>query len=170
SDCYNVILTHSYFLTGTEGNKGGVSCNYTEIPDEEEVTSYFQGNTFRFTNSTSPALKVISTAAATIPLFIDYNSFTSEESSSFQAMMFSNIYGGSITNNTITNYQSGIQLLSSSADIYGNTISSDVENSTGISAIMSTVNETMNGSYFLGGYNNISTSNSLSPCMTVRIS
>ncbi|MCX6162699.1 MAG: hypothetical protein NTV87_15365, partial [Ignavibacteriae bacterium] len=131
------------------------------------MTSYIQFNTFNFKNSTSPALNVISSAAATIPLFVDYNSFMTDGSSS-QAMLFSNIYGGSITNNTITNYQTGIQLLSSSADIYGNTISSDVENSSGISAILSTVNETMNGSYFLGGYNNISTSNSLSPCMTVE--
>lgn len=74
------------------------------------------------------------------------------------AVIINGVVGGAIKNNTIEGYSKGINTLSSSIDIYENTIvTSSFNDAIGILAVSgSTLNMGPNSAYLLGGYNNIS--------------
>jgi hypothetical protein len=153
------------FLADQDLNTGGIRANYTFI-GEYPVDAYFLNNTFQMSNENIPALSFISSGGITVPLIIDGNTFTSDEGNSANAIFLCNVSGGAIKNNTITDYKTGVFMLSSSMDFYNNVIDGSSDNSIGIKgASQSALGLGSSGNYFTAGMNNISSEGSSGKCI-----
>ena len=159
-NCPLVDVRYCTFNNESNDNlKGAISAAYYYSIGVQNI--YIGGNTFNINQSTLPELSVMSYAGSDIPLIIENNSFSSQNSGS-TAMLLSGVTGGAVKSNSITDCGTGINLLSSSLDIYNNTITvSSFGNCTGIfGASGSDINMSPNAGLILGGSNNISTSQS----------
>jgi tetratricopeptide (TPR) repeat protein len=93
----------------------------------------------------------------TTPVIIENNSFTGTST----ALFLSNIQGGAIKSNSFSGFGSSITALTSSLDVYDNTISST--GTYGIEALSGTeLKMSYAGGYLVGGKNNITNSDSSS--------
>jgi len=155
------------FLADQDLNTGGIRANYTFI-GEYPVDAYFLNSTFQMSNENIPALSFISSGGITVPLIIDGNTFTSDEGNSANAIFLCNVSGGAIKNNTITDYKTGIFLLSSAMDLYNNVIDGSSDNSIGIKgASQSALGLGSSGNYFTAGLNSVTSDGDDAICIFV---
>ncbi|MEZ4821878.1 MAG: hypothetical protein R2942_05430 [Ignavibacteria bacterium] len=116
----------------------------------------------------SPALSFISSGGITVPLRIDGNTFTSDEGNSANAIFLCNVSGGAIKNNTITDYKTGVFMLSSAMDFFNNVIDGSSDNSVGIKgASQSNLSLGTSGNYYTAGLNTVSSEGSTGKCVYV---
>jgi len=154
-NCEFINIETGSFVSEGSLNAGCIRAGYVTNEDVD-YSAYIQGNSFESDEGEIPALSFIATAGLSFPLIIDGNTFTtaSTEGSS-NAILLSNISGGVIKNNTISDYINSIIMLSSSMDYYNNTITSGIDNSAGIQVYsFSTAFLKPSGMYYTGGYNN----------------
>ena len=153
-NCKFINIETGSFVSEGSLNAGCIRSGYV-INIDVDFSAYIQGNTFETDEGEIPALSFIATAGLTLPLIIEGNIFTSASSEgSSNAILLSNISGGVIKNNTIAEYINSIIMLSSSMDIYNNTINSEIDNSAGIQLYsFSTAFLKPSGMYYTGGYN-----------------
>ncbi|MGA2668257.1 MAG: T9SS type A sorting domain-containing protein [Ignavibacteria bacterium] len=150
-DCPFVDIQKNTFSCD-DNFKGAVNLTYYSIPKINNA--YIGGNTVSLNSSAIPAFNILSYAGITVPLIVENNTLTSNSATGSTAIMLSGITGGAVKNNTITNYERSINALSSSLDISGNTVTSDVSSSKSISGLSGTVLKMNNsGDLFLGGQN-----------------
>ncbi len=155
-DCKFIKIESGNFLSELDIKSGCIRSSYVTNEDAE-FSAYIKDNTFEIDDGGIPAVSFISTAGRTFPMIIDGNIFTAYTSNnSSNAILISNITGGVIKNNDLTNYRNGIVMLSSSIDLYHNTITCD---SIGVQVISGTANLGSSGEYQTGGFNNISSDN-----------
>ena len=153
------------FLADEDLNTGGIRANYTFI-GEYPVDAYFLNSTFQMSNENIPALSFISSGGITVPLIIDGNTFSSDEGNSANAIFLCNVSGGAIKNNAITDYKTGVFMLSSAMDFYNNVIDGSIDNSIGIKgASQSNLSLGTSGNYYTAGLNNISSEGSTGKCI-----
>ncbi|HLT23889.1 MAG TPA: right-handed parallel beta-helix repeat-containing protein, partial [Ignavibacteria bacterium] len=150
-NCSKVSISENTF---TGYNTGGVRAYYTSASG---VNVLINGNNFSMNSNNSPVIYVDASSSMSVPVVIDDNNFTVSSSSISQAMLVNNIAGAVIKNNDITNYQQGIVALSSSGDLYNNTITSSVTGSS-VQMSSSTLNMTSPGKTITGGWNTINNS------------
>jgi hypothetical protein len=152
-DCPFVDIQKNTFNC-SDNFTGAVNLTYYSISSIDNA--YIGGNTISVNSSAIPVFNILSYAGITIPLIAENNTFTSSSALGSTAIMLSGITGGAIKNNTITNYEKSINALSSSLDISGNNISSNVSSSKGISGLAGTELKMNNsGDLYLGGMNSI---------------
>ncbi|MBS1517223.1 MAG: right-handed parallel beta-helix repeat-containing protein, partial [Bacteroidetes bacterium] len=173
---YAVDIVNSKFLR-IEGcgfqsqldiNSGGVRANFISN-DDKEIEAYIIKNTFEMDAGNIPALSFISSGGITLPLIIDNNNFTSLSTNSANAIFLSNINGGVVKNNTITDYKNGVFMLSSSMDFFNNEIEGSNDNSIGIQGYaQSNMSLANSGIYYTGGLNNITSKGANSICLLVH--
>jgi len=156
----NVIGGNSNIITGctftNNNNAGFVNIN---VSDNSNSTSYITANTLNG-ESSSISINVISSGGTQNQVYIQGNYITSDNSPG-SAIYLSNVTGGVVTNNVINNYSSGINLISSTVDLYGNYIFCNTVNSNAINIASSgTANlspsRSESGTEYVGGNNVIS--------------
>ena len=124
--------------------------------DERNITLTINQN--HFINLKNP-MKCISNGSTVIPIILDGNTFTTSSTGN-NAVLLSNISGGVIKNNSISNYLTGINFISSTADCYSNTITCNSLNSNSIiEESFSNINLGKSGKYYTGGHNNLQAGN-----------
>ncbi|MCX6164610.1 MAG: hypothetical protein NTU73_07070, partial [Ignavibacteriae bacterium] len=160
TNCFHFKIMNSLFSCGSNENSGGIYANYSESPegDGDSIYQYIGYNTFSFNESSINVIQVVSTASPEIPLIIEGNQFnTGAGSVSSSGIFLSNITGGAIKHNEITNYKNGIILVSSSCDFFENIITSIRENTIAIQLKLGDGDTGPSNGYFTGGYNVITT-------------
>jgi hypothetical protein len=155
-DCPVVDIRGNTFNTEQNTLQGCINAVYYNYTSTLDQNFYIGGNTFNSNNSTVPALSVSDYAGITMSVLIEDNSFTST-SSGTTAILLSGVTSGAVKSNTITDYSIGLNMLSASADIFNNSISSSISGSIGIYGTAgSELNMNASGDVMLGGFNNIS--------------
>ncbi len=118
---------------------------------------YINYNSITMANSRGNAIAVQGFAGLTIPVYCMNNTMTSGGYAS--GVMLSTITGGAIKKNNISGFSTGVNLLFSSVDLYGNIISNTSSGSKGIMASGSTtLGMIPSGGLWLGGFNEITNS------------
>src|SRR4030095_3415660 len=116
-------------------------------------SSYIMYNTFHMNNSCARAIEVQSFGGITASTYINRNTMNSNGNAT--GIFLSTITGAVIKNNSISGFVTGIDMMSSSADLYGNTISTTDIESRGINEVESScINMAPSGTIWLGGMNN----------------
>ncbi|MCB0727214.1 MAG: T9SS type A sorting domain-containing protein, partial [Ignavibacteriae bacterium] len=155
------------FQTDSSLNSGGIRANFTSN-NEYPVEAYILNSTFQMEDGNIPALSFISSGGITVPLIIDGNTFTSDEGNSANAIFLCNVSGGAIKNNTITDYKTGVFMLSSAMDFFNNVIDGSSDNSVGIKgASQSNLSLGTSGNYYTAGLNTVSSEGSTGKCVYV---
>jgi hypothetical protein len=155
-NCTRISFVSCNFASELDLRTGCIRSSYVSN-DDADYSALLQSNTFDIDQGGVPAVSFISAGGLTFPLIIDGNTFTTaSENSSSNAVFLCNINGGVIKNNNISDYTKSIILLSSSMDLYNNTISSSIDNSEGI-LVYAMSNAILNefGNYYTAGFNNI---------------
>jgi hypothetical protein len=166
NNALNIINSTNYFISKCnftlDTKAGGISMLYNinnEVRWLDYVVSYNnltipQGNA----NEPQP-FGINCTGGGVMPIMIDGNIFlNSSVNTAPLAINMTGVTGGSVKNNTISNFLCSVNSSSSSVDFYGNTIYNNGTNSTGIfgnggGAMYLSPNYTN----YTGGGNNIST-------------
>ncbi len=116
---------------------------------------YIANNTFTGSNAVLPYVKVMAYSGITTPVIVEGNNFSGTST----ALFLNNIQGGAIKSNTFTGFGTAITALSSSLDVYDNTITST--GTYGIQALEGTeLKMSYAGGLLVGGRNNITNSGS----------
>ena len=167
-NCDFINISNCSFRSEMDINAGGVRANFISN-SENPFEAYILNSTFEMDAGNIPALSFISSGGITLPLIIDNNSFTSLSTNSANAIFLSNISGGVVKNNTITDYKNGIFMLSSSMDFYNNVIEGSSDNSIGIqSYAQSNMSLANSGIYYTGELNVITSVGADSKCLFVH--
>ena len=165
NDCaYLYFSGNTVNATNTTFN-GILDLNLDGSDSFSRISYVIYGNTLNLGTVTTSAISFVATSALQIPVYIQNNNIVSNSSGSANGLYLSNVSLGVISGNTISNFTTGIMTLSSSADIYGNTISSSSDNSFGIkSTVSGTANlspsESISGTTYVGGNNTINNTGS----------
>lgn len=155
--CNNIILQGNNFISTNHANFVNVALleNYNTVTSITENTiNCGQGG---------QGISVCSFAGTQTQVYILDNTINSNDGGS-GGIYLNSISGGVISNNSINNFAYGITLSFSSVDIYGNTINCSLSNSNPIySNALSNANlssvQSLSGTIYTGGSNNISNSN-----------
>ncbi|MBZ0203576.1 MAG: T9SS type A sorting domain-containing protein [Ignavibacteria bacterium] len=130
--------------------KGGIKAVYYNEPEIDNI--YIGGNIFNFAGSTLEAVNVSGYAGMTTPLLIENNTISEGNI----AILLSGITGGAVKSNALYNNNIGLSLLTSSVDISGNTIYSEIDNAIGIFTAGGIARLNRSAALKLGGLNDIS--------------
>ncbi|MBK8983431.1 MAG: hypothetical protein IPM38_14190 [Ignavibacteria bacterium] len=157
-DCYDLNISKCKFNLSDIDSLGCLSINYLENPEELEITSNIIDNEFNTGSNQYSTVKCMGFAESVIPLYLSGNDFISTQGNI--AIFLSNVSAGVIKNNTIDNYENGINVISSTsyADLFNNDILSD-SGTSGAQIIDGTMNLGKQGSAYTGGFNEISSGN-----------
>lgn len=139
-------------------NLDSISCinlNYIETEDEIEISSNISYNEFNTGNNQYSTIICAGFAESVIPIMINGNDFNSTKGNI--AIFLCNVSAGVIKNNAISNYNTGINIMSSTSyvDLYNNDIDGDSSIS-GASIYNGIINLVPQGSVWTGGFNEIS--------------
>jgi hypothetical protein len=150
-NCNNINIKSSTFNMGT--NAGAIQAVFTENSDDPATLNISECN-FYMGNSGYDAISITSNASYTLPVIIDWCNFTTTNENSF-ALRLIGVTGGAIKNSTFVNYETTINSMGSTIDLYGNKILGNV-NSKGIECSAgSQIFLSPNSGQYLGGYNYI---------------
>lgn len=154
TDCHNPIVKKVNFSSSEDNKFGGLYCVFTQTegkPSNPVIIS----NTFYTGVGDSPAIVCIASASNVALLRIEWNIFSSGSDNS-TAILVNNISAGSIKNNLITDFKTGITVSSSNIDLYGNQILSSLDNATGIYGVSeSELYLATESGYYYGGMDSI---------------
>jgi type IX secretion system substrate protein len=169
-NCPYVDIRDNTFSFENDALKGGVNVTYYSGSTPFSIQNlYIAYNTFSSNNCTVPLLSVMSYAGITTPALIEHNTLTTSNTSGSTAIMLNEIVGGAVKSNVIANFELSVNALSCSIDIYGNLISSTVNNSVGINGLAgSELKLNPTSGIYLGGMNNVSNTGSSSKNITVN--
>ncbi len=157
-DCPVVDIRNCTF-NSAQSLKGAVNAVFYNNPFAAVSNVYLYGNTFNSSGSTIPTVNISSYAGLTLPLIIEGNTFNNGNT----AIFLTGVTGGAIKGNTITDNYYGLNVLTSSVDIFENTINSSVNSSIGVfSAGGSEIRLNKAGSLLIGGQNTITNTGSAS--------
>jgi len=131
-NCTNVVIQnstiHSYGV-------GAINSIVNTIKYANTV-NYISGNDFILDDFTDYTVRFIQTGYTTVSVRIENNTFSNNNNYTGNcAILLSGVLAGSIINNYITDYYTGINLLLSSVDLYGNTLISNLVDSKLINAV-----------------------------------
>ena len=155
TNCLNTSLLNNTF-NSTDSVHYGLSMDYILNENESNITLLVNQNHF---NNLNKPLKCISYGSTVIPITLDGNIFTISSTGN-TAVLLSNISGGVVKNNFITNYITGINFISSTTDLYGNSIVCSNTFSNSITEeSFSNINLGKSGKYYTGGHNNLQAGN-----------
>lgn len=148
------IITGCRFTNNN--NAGFVNIN---VSNNSSSTSFITGNTLNGEGS-SVSVNVISSGGTQNQVYIQGNYIYSDNSPG-SAINLSNVTGGVVTNNVINNYFTGINLIFSTVDLYGNYIFCNSVNSNAINITSSSTanlssSQSVSGTVYVGGINVIS--------------
>ncbi|MBZ0202070.1 MAG: hypothetical protein K8I03_03540 [Ignavibacteria bacterium] len=129
--------------------KGGIKAVYYEESEIDNI--YIGGNTFNFAGSTLEAVNVSGYAGMTTPLIVENNTIIEGNI----AILLSGITGGAVKSNALYENNIAISLLTSSVDVSGNTIYSEIDNAIGIFTADGVAKLNPSGELNFGGQNNI---------------
>jgi len=101
-------------------NSGGIQAVYNSFSDNLIVFNVRECN-FNMNQSGYSAISVLSNASVTLPIVTEWCLFNSQNDTS-NAILFNEVTGGAIKNNTFTNFGKSVVLMYSTTDLYGNTI------------------------------------------------
>ncbi len=134
-------------------NSGGIQAVYNSFSDVPIVFNVREC-TFNMNQSGYSAISVFSNASVTLPIVTEWCLFNSQNDTS-NAILFSEVTGGAIKNNTFTNFGKSVVLMYSATDLYGNIILGK-DNSQGILCLSgSYASLSPTSGQYLGGYNYI---------------
>ncbi|MEI7484895.1 MAG: T9SS type A sorting domain-containing protein [Ignavibacteriota bacterium] len=152
TNCKNININNTSFNMGS--NAGAIQAVYTEIPDDEPAAFNVGNCSFNMGSSSYSAISIISNASSSLPVIIDWCTFSTTNENA-NAITLSGVTGGAIKNSTFTNFVSTFNTLSSTIDLYNNTILGRT-NSTGILCVDgSSISLSQSSGLYLGGYNYI---------------
>jgi hypothetical protein len=145
-------------------NAGAIQAVYTEIPEDAPAAFNVSNCNFVMGSSGYSAISIISNASSSLPVIIDWCNFSTTNDTT-NAILLSGVTGGAIKNSTFTNFSSTINTLTSSIDVYGNTILGNT-NSTGILCVDgSSISLSPNSGMYLGGANYIRNYGNFANCI-----
>jgi hypothetical protein len=147
-------------------NSYGVGAISSIIDTVSSITpvNYISGNTFELQDFAGNTLKFIQSGYITVPVRIEYCTFNTGSNYVGNIGIFlANVLEGSIKYNAIKDYNIGINLLGSSIDIFNNSVTSSVSNSTLLN-VLSGSNATLGfiNPQLIGGYNGLTNSSDTS--------
>jgi hypothetical protein len=155
-DCPVVDLRSNSFTLGSNNNVWAIDINYSgSYGSSINDNVYIANNTFTGSNAVLPHVKVMAYSGITTPVIVEGNTFEGTST----ALFLNNIQGGAIKSNTFTGFGTVITALSSSLDVYDNTITST--GTYGLQALEGTeLKMSYAGGLLVGGRNNITNSSS----------
>jgi hypothetical protein len=155
-DCPVIDLRSNSFSLGSNNNVGAIDINYSGSYGSSITDNvYIANNTFLNSSAVLPYVKVMAYSGITTPVIVEGNNFTGTST----ALFLNNIQGGAIKSNLFTGFGTAVTALSSSLDIYDNTITST--GTYGIQALEGTeLKMSYAGGLLVGGRNNITNSGS----------
>ena len=151
--CPIVDIRNNQFILDTD-TAGAILSSY--ITDEDFPFSglYINYNSFTMNNSRTNAVQVQGFSDIILPVYIQHNSMTSNGYAT--GIMLSNITGGVIAYNRITGFSKGMNLMSTSADLYHNYVSNTSTQSIGILTTSGSIlNMNNSGDYLTSGSDTI---------------
>ena len=136
---------------------GAISVSIVNEPEENTGYTIIDNNKLSYKSASLSAVEINAFAGMTTPVYIRYNNFPQISSNSNNtAISLTEVSGGVISYNSITDYSTGLLLNSSTAYLLGNTITSSKSSSVGIEANASSYADLKpNSIYLTGGENNI---------------
>ncbi len=157
-DCPVIDLRSNSFSLGSNNNVAALDINYSGSYGSSITDNiYLSNNTFTGSNAVLPHVKVMAYSGITTPVIVEGNIFEGTST----ALFLNNIQGGAIKSNTFTGFGSAVTALSSSLDVFSNTVSSTANGSYGLEALEGTeLKMSYSGGLLVGGRNNITNSSS----------
>ena len=124
-DCYDMIVSGCKFNFSNLDSISCINLNYIETEDEIDVSSNILYNEFNTGNNQFSTIICAGFAESVIPIMINGNDFNSTKGNI--AIFLCNVSAGVIKNNDISNYSTGINVMSSTSyvDLYNNDIDGD---------------------------------------------
>jgi hypothetical protein len=155
--CNNIVIYNNHFISTNSAGFANIS-----LSENYNTSTNITYNNINC-GQAGHGISVMSYGGSQTQVYILNNTIYSSNVGS-EGIILSNISGGVISTNTINNFVYGINLLSSSADIYGNTIYCGINNSIPIyTSASSNTNlsssQSASGTTYIGGSNNISNTN-----------
>jgi tetratricopeptide (TPR) repeat protein len=154
-DCPLADIRTNEFVLDTD-TAGAVQSVYIEpaFPGPVSADLYINYNTITMNQSRGNGIAVQGFSALTLPVYIMNNTMSSDGYAT--GLMLSTITGGAVKKNTITGFSTGVNVLFSSVDLYGNIISNTSSGSKGIMASgSSSLGLVPVSGLWLGGFNEI---------------
>jgi hypothetical protein len=151
-NCPLVDIRYNIFSSSSD-TAGGVQAVYTE--SESPFSGlYINYNTVYMNNSRGNGICVQGFSGVTLPVYVMNNTMTSNGYAA-EGILLTTITGGTVKNNNISGFPTGINLMNSVIDLYGNVISNTASESRGIlGSSSSTLGMLLAGTGgWLGGYN-----------------
>jgi hypothetical protein len=154
-DCPIIDIRNCVFDTESGTDKGVLDIEYSGMIEPSVNDNIYVGNnSFSTGDAELPAVKVMAYSGFSTPVIIESNDFTGLSS----AVFLNNVQGGAVKSNTFTGYGRSVTALSSSADVFGNTITS-YSGTYGLEALTGTeLRMSYSGGMLLGGRNTITNS------------
>ena len=160
-NCNNFLINSSQFYL--DNKSGAIYYQFSDDSNPNWQNTYVGANSFIINegNTNSPlVLSFNSLSAIQMPLRIEGNYFNNIPGVSAMAIYINGISGGSVKNNTIHKFSDGLIALSSSLDLYNNTIYSNISTSKSVQGYNgSNINLSPSSQYYTGGSNRITTMN-----------
>ncbi|MBE2256705.1 MAG: hypothetical protein IAE65_10940 [Ignavibacteria bacterium] len=172
-DCADILINNCTFTIDNNRNScGAIQINYLNSPQETPTPSVLiQSNYINLSGlnapSVFPAINVANFGFTQAPVYINWNRLTGNNS--LNGITLSNVTGGVVNKNTISGFVNGINVITSSIDLFKNNIdynqtsaSSNMSISAGGLVNMSTIDGNVLGGFnlFSNGGDNITSDNS----------
>ena len=157
ANCPMITITNNLFNCNNSLYCGAVSLSISSNEEAEYTYWIIDNNRIYLKNANVSAISANAYGSQTIPIYVRYNYFASEENNYNNcAISLSGANGAVISHNNINDYTIGVLLSSSTAYLLNNQITSHKSNSYGINNVSgSYANLIPNGNYQTGGQDTI---------------
>jgi hypothetical protein len=169
TNCFNFAIGDCIFNMTSPAN--GINLFFNNFENEFNWgNTYVYGCTFNVNNQSTTPINVLSVASVNTPVKIENCKFLNSNNEGGSSAIFMNgVTGGVLQGNFVHKFSVGVYALSSSLDLFYNTIYSDKSSAVGLYGLSgSTLNLIPNLNYFTGGYNTITNTGEFSKNIDVE--